>query len=310
MRNIISMDTVQIEITNACPNRCGNCTRFVGHHKKPFFMDMDFFKQAVDSMVSYPKMTGMMGGEPLLHPNFEEMCEYLHSKIPPERTGLWTCFPKGYERYREVIVKTFGNIFLNDHTRADIMHKPILVSPAELPMHDWQKWHIIECCWAQHSWSASINPNGAFFCEIAASISMLLDKKTDKNGNWIGWKVEPGWWTRSTLHFHEQIKQFCTTCGLAMPLRKRASTDEIDDISPYWLNKLKDRSPKVQAGKYELHDLQLCNDERPLAAYKDPHYRDKIAARYGMFLMVNERSFQTAYLSKKWKGVPCETAST
>ena len=72
MRPLLNMDTIQLEITNACPNRCGNCTRFVGHHPKPFFMDFEFFKKAVDSMVTYPKMTGIMGGEPLLHPDFEK----------------------------------------------------------------------------------------------------------------------------------------------------------------------------------------------------------------------------------------------
>lgn len=300
MRPLLNMDTIQIEITNACLNRCGNCTRGVGHHEKPYFMDFEQFKTAVDSMVAYPKMTGMMGGEPLLHPDFEKMCKYLHSKIPPERCGLWTCFPAGFEHYREVIVETFGNIFLNDHTRDDVMHSPVLVSSNELPLEEWQKWFAIDSCWAQMSWSASINPYGAYFCEIAASLAMLLGKTHDENGVEIAWKVEPGWWTRVPMHFTHQIKEFCGLCGLAMPLKKRASVDGIDDISPKMLERIKNTSPKIKAGKYQAHDLQLMRDDRPYASYKDPQYRDVIAARYGIFLMNNGMNFQQPYLKKNW----------
>jgi len=301
VRPLLNMDTIQIEITNSCVFKCGNCTRFVGHHKKPFFMDFEFFKKAVDSMVGYPKMTGIMGGEPLLHPDFEKMCNYLHSKIPPKQCGLWTTFPEGYEDYREVIVQTFGNIFLNDHTRDDVMHSPVLVSADELNLEEWNKWFVIDSCWAQLSWSASINPNGAFFCEIAASLSMLLDKKYGSDGKEIGWKVEPGWWKRVPMHYTRQMKEFCGLCGCAMPLKKRASVEGIDDISPKMLERLKNTSPKIKAGKYEVHNLQFCQDQRPMASYKETHYRDKIAKRYGMFLMLNDLCFQQPYLFQNWK---------
>ena len=297
----MDMDTIQIEITNACIYQCSNCTRFVGHHKKPFFMDFEFFKKSVDSMERYSKMTGIMGGEPLLHPDFEKMCEYLHSKIPPERCGLWSCFPNGYEKYREVIVKTFKHVFVNDHTRDDVLHAPILVEPGELPIEEWNRWYIIDKCWAQHSWSASINPYGAYFCEIAASLAILLEKKYDFKGEEIAWKVEPGWWTRVPMHFTNQMKEFCSICGLAMPLMKRFSIDKVDDISPHWLARLKDTSPRVRAGKYEIHDLKFANDCRQMATYKDLDYRDRIARRYGMFLEVNEMGFWQPYLLRKWK---------
>ena len=310
MKNIIHNDTIQIEITNSCINQCGNCTRFVGHHKKPFFMDLRYFKKAVDSLVDFPKATGfpgahfvgVMGGEPLLHPDFEEMCEYLHSKVEPARAGLWTCFPDGYESYREVIVKTFGNIFLNDHTRSDVMHSPILVSSGEVKMEEWHKWYMIDNCWMQHSWSASINPYGAYFCEIAASLAILLGKEYSSTGKKIAWDIEPGWWTRTQRLYHDQVKEFCHLCGGALPLGKRCSIDEIDDVSPGMLELLKDTSPKVKAGKYKVHDMQPHHDDRAMASYKDENYRNKIAERYGIFLMGNELCFQTPYLSKKWKG--------
>jgi hypothetical protein len=253
-------------------------------------------------MVGYPKMTGMMGGEPLMHPEFEKFCNYLHSKIPPTQTGLWTCFPRGKEHYREVIVETFGNIFLNDHSRDDVLHHPFLVASGELEIQEWMKWYLIDRCFFQHSWSASINPHGAFFCEMAASLSMLLDIHDN------AWKVEPQWWTRSTKDYREQMETFCLLCGGAMPLRRRSSVERIDDISPKMLERIKEHSEKIKKGEYEIHDLKTCcQDTRPLAAYKDESYRDKIAARYGMFLMVNDLQFQSPYLMQSWNKKEEET---
>lgn len=128
MINMREMDTIQLEVTNACIYNCSNCTRFVGHHKKPFFISFENFKNGIDSLIEFPKIIGITGGEPLLHPLFKEFCEYAISKIPKNRLGLWTTLPKGYEHYREIICNTFGHIFINDHSRNDIYHHPALVA--------------------------------------------------------------------------------------------------------------------------------------------------------------------------------------
>ncbi len=192
MRPLADMDTIQIEITNYCHNICSNCTRLCGHHPKPYFMDLDDFAKAVKSMAGFQRMVGVMGGEPLYHPDFEKMCRYIGKRFPPEQLGLWTCFPEGKEHYREIIVKTFGHIFLNDQSRPDILHGPVLVASSEIPGKESSKWYHIDKCWVQNAWSASINPHGAFFCEIAAALSMVLD-----DGKPIqSWDVEPGWWEK------------------------------------------------------------------------------------------------------------------
>lgn len=295
MRPILDMETAQIEITNACHNTCSNCTRLCGHHAKPYFMPLNEVKKAIDSMQRFPKMTGIMGGEPLLHPNFMEICKYMQKRIPKERCGLWTCLPPGKEHFREVIVETFGNIFINDHTRDDILHAPILVASEEIPLPEREKDYLIDKCWVQNTWSACINPKGAWFCEVAGALAMLLDV------NDLAWPVESDWWTRSPQHYIEQM-QMCKLCGAAMPLLKRYSIEGRDDISPKMLERIKETSHKVKQGKYVVYDTtQMYDDQRPTATYKDQPYRDAIAFKYGMFLMVNESSYLTPYLIKSWK---------
>ena len=295
MRSILNMDNIQIEWTTRCTRACSNCTRFVGH-KPAWDMSFDQFQEAIDSMDGYQRIVGAMGGDPILHPEFERFCEYQRKKIPKEKSGLWTCLPKGKEHYRETIAKTFGHVFINDHTRNDIYHAPILVSAEEVIPNKQQMFHAIDQCWLQNSWSASVNPNGAFFCEIAAAMSLLFEDSPK------GWPVEPGWWWRTPKDFTEQIEFFCPRCGVAMPLPRRQSTDGRDDISPMNLARLKGRSKKIDKGQYVLSNCQPVPAPalEKMAAYKDMEYRQRIADSYGMFLMPNQHGFLTPMLKKNF----------
>ena len=141
MRSPKDMNIIQIDITNACPHSCSNCTRFCGHHRKPFFMDFETFKQAVDSLKDFPRVVGMMGGEPTLHPQFEkfanylrggrvgniryllmrepitDMLTYIHKNLlgVNSKLGLWCSLNEGYYKHFETINDTFPTQFLNDH---------------------------------------------------------------------------------------------------------------------------------------------------------------------------------------------------
>jgi hypothetical protein len=128
MRAISDMQVILIEITNACHLSCSNCTRFCGHHPKPFFMDMPTFRQAVDSLVDFPGMVGIMGGEPLLHRDFVEMASYLRQRIrAKQRRGLWSTIPPRKASYGPLIRDVFGHLNLNDHSVNTILHQPVLV---------------------------------------------------------------------------------------------------------------------------------------------------------------------------------------
>ncbi|MFI3175808.1 MAG: radical SAM protein, partial [Bacillota bacterium] len=85
MKSPKDMNIIQIDITNACIHECSNCTRFCGHHKKPYFMDLDMVKKAIDSLDDFDGIIGIMGGEPTLHPQFEEITLYLAAKYTPEK---------------------------------------------------------------------------------------------------------------------------------------------------------------------------------------------------------------------------------
>lgn len=273
MRSPSTMSVLQIELTNACPHNCSNCTRMCGHHKKPFFMSWDIFKQAVLSLEGFQGMAGIMGGEPTLHPEFEKFTRYLvdnfGSKEPIIRgrkpitdfskycsqelltpvkngRGLWSSVGKNYYKHFEVIQESFHYQVLNEHHHSGT-HQAVLVSRKDAGISNKQWPEIRDACWLQNNWSASITPKGAFFCEVAAAMDMLFDGPG-------GWPIEKGWWRRTPNEFGEQLK-WCEYCGFAFKGPLSEAREEYDDVSPSLYKMLKKiDSPKLKRGEIKLFE--------------------------------------------------------
>ena len=266
MKSPADMKIIQIDITNACTKKCSNCTRFCGNHRKPFMMDFDTFKRAVDSLQGFPGIVGIMGGEPTLHPQFEEFVSYFASKFGKRgildnarapitnfnahivgnvfdidnsnQRGLWSVLGKRYYEHFELIQETFGYQVVNDHASPSD-HAALLITRKELGIPDEEWIPMRDNCWIQNRWSASIHPKGAFFCEVAAA----LDQTFDGPG---GWEIEPGWWKRKPEDFKEQL-ELCEMCSACLKVPTRNANDEIDDVSPLMYEKLVQiRSPKIK----------------------------------------------------------------
>ncbi len=300
MRSPADMEFIQIDITNACNMRCSNCTRFCGNHKKPFFMDFETFRRAVDSMDGFDGVTGIIGGEPTLHPEFERFAEYMQKKfgkpsggnalLYPQKdfirsiharefesgllrerpvgshfvkkhgAGLWSNMSRTYRKYYEVIQDTFSVQYLNDHLNPSY-HQPGLFSRKDLNIPDDEWVKLRDKCWIQNTWSAAITPKGAFFCEIAGALDMLFDGPG-------GWKIEPGWWKRKPEDFADQL-HWCELCGFALEGRTftRDSQEEIDDVSPRLYELLKNTcSPKLKSGQInpvKITEGVIDDDSKP-----------------------------------------------
>lgn len=245
-------------------------------------MDFDTFKRAVDSMDGFEGVTGIIGGEPTLHPEFERFARYMREKygepsgddrmLYPQKdfihcvhlrefdsekvreradgsrymkkhgAGLWSNMSGTYRRYYEVIQDTFSVQYLNDHLNPSY-HQPGLFSRRDLGIPDDEWIKLRDKCWIQNTWSATITPKGAFFCEIAGALDMLFDGPG-------GWKIEPGWWKRKPEDFADQL-HWCEICGFALEGRTftHDSQEETDDVSPTVYEMLKDiGSPKLKSG--------------------------------------------------------------
>ncbi len=300
MRSPADMTTIQIDITNACNKRCSNCTRFCGNHEKTFFMNYETFQRALESLDGFDGIVGIIGGEPTLHPEFERFAWLLKEKfgapkgeetlLYPQKdfihgihqrefmseilrecpdgrhymkkhgAGLWSNMSETYQKYYEVIQDTFSVQYLNDHLNPSY-HQPGLFSRKDLGIPDEEWIPMRDRCWMQNTWSATITPKGAFFCEVAGALDMLFDGPG-------GWKIEPGWWKRTPEEFEDQL-HWCEICGFALEGRTftRDSQEETDDVSPSVFEMLKQTaSPKLRSGHINLvkiHDGVIDMSSRP-----------------------------------------------
>lgn len=316
MRLPKDMGIIQIEVTNACMKKCSNCTRFCGHHKKPFFMDFETFKRSVDSLIGFEGTIGIMGGEPTLHPEFDRFMDYLYEKMPecykkkenvfihPQKDylvavhdqegrhtiarncgtgmtvqgcGLWSAMPKTYKKHYEKINDVFNYMAVNDHTNV-MYHQPALITRKELGISDEEWIKLRNNCWVNQLWSASITPKGAFFCEIAAALDMLFDGPG-------GWKIEPGWWKCGEKALQEQM-HWCELCGMALNTFTRDANEEMDDISPVLYEMLqKVGDPKLGTDHVNILDIRngIITDESKAKGKLGEgglHYTDSYFSRY------------------------------
>lgn len=285
--------TIQIDITNACPHQCSNCTRFCGWHEKSFFMDEPTFRKAVESLKDFPGMVGIIGGEPTLHPEFEKFVNILLENTPndelpkqlivPEddmntfrekylsdlehsKRGLYSCLGPGYKKHFNLINRAFRYQCLNDHKNVG-EHQALLLPRKELGIPDDEWIQLRDNCWIQTKWSASITPKGAFFCEVAAALDMLFDGPG-------GWPIEPGWWLRRPSEFGKQL-DWCEYCSGCLPVPGKPGQDEVDIISPEMAEKLGNRNaPKAKQHRYEIftqEDFKHCDCK--MNEVSDPYIR-------------------------------------
>lgn len=259
-------------------------------------MTMPEFVKVVESLKGFPRMVGIIGGEPVLSPFFSEQCKVLRDNFPRDQVGLWSVFPPGekYAKYRDDICDTFGNILLNDHSRADIMHAPILVAAGEHFKNKKDLYLAADSCWVQNAWSPGITPKGAFFCEVAAELDQLFDGPG-------GWDVsEPEWWKRTPKDYTDQIERSCSKCGACLPLARKPSQDEVCEVSEGNAELLRGKSRKVDQGRVNIQKVGEFKFDSglgegaslyPNQVYKREEYRQGIAARYGITLVMNKQGY-------------------
>jgi len=264
---------IQIDVTNACPRRCSNCTRLLAHARQRWDMSVDDFARAVEALADFPaesppdrrdrrKVIGIIGGEPLLHPRFPGLCEIMIEAIPEMRhRGLWTGMRYENHPHRAAVERLIGprpspeetpdesRGYLNQnlHER-ECFHQPVLVAVQDVVSDEGARWELIDRCPLQEEWSSAITPKGFFFCEVAAAMDLVFDGPG-------GLPVTPDCWRHDLAAYREQIERWCPRCGVCLPLEGRRDRERIDDVSRSNLEALRRLgSPRIRAGRYALFE--------------------------------------------------------
>ncbi len=194
-------------------------------------MDLETIENALDSLEGFQQYIGIMGGEPTKHPDFSEICKLIQKKVPKGKRRLHTSGYK-WNQYRSIIRKTFGvQVDYNDHKDLSQKHHPMLIAVEDVVPNLKIADKLIDACWVDQRWSASINPKGCFFCEIAAAQDMLFEGPG-------GMPIQKGWWDKPSQFFADQRKRYCYRCGACVPFYPVFVKENKDYVSMRNFNRL------------------------------------------------------------------------
>ena len=256
---------IQIVVTHACPFKCSHCSQMVPHQHNNNTMSLDEIENALYTLRDYPGHIGLFGGEPTIHPNFEEICKLYQKYIPVKaRRELWT-MGYNFDRYRNLIDETFYPelVAYNEHEESQpCWHQPVNIAVDEvfngevtgcICKDDAIMETVINNCWVDRRWSAAITKHGAFFCEIAAARAMILGVK--------GVPVIDGWWKEPESTFKYQ-KGMCYMCSACLPMEAKPNdSQEYDDVSILNNIELKIKnSPWASNGKTHIVSMDKIRD--------------------------------------------------
>jgi len=233
---------LQIWVTRACDKACFGCTQGSNLGGKPGMMTPNQFADACDSLKDYWGVVGMFGGNPAIHPQFDELCAIMRDKIPYTQRGLWcnNLMGKG-EHARITFNPEVSNLnvhmdaeahaeFLRDWPEAanivkgltgDSRHSPPYVSMRDVVPDEEERWRLISTCDVNRLWSAIIcifrGELRGYFCEIAGAQAMLRQGDPEYPDLGIPVSANKGWWKEGPESFADQVTFHCHRCGI--PLR-------------------------------------------------------------------------------------------
>jgi hypothetical protein len=250
----------QIDITNVCPEACLYCDRYVRHIRKDqhFFMPIKEVEKALDSLEGWPGKIGIIGGEPTIHPQFVEICELIRDRGLRNKSQLFTIGGKKYEKNLQVIEEAFFHISCNPHTPEQknvCLVQPITVAIQDVVENAEYRAKLIDECWVQRTWCPTIGPKGAFFCEIAYALDVILDGPG-------GYPIKPDWWRKTPREFKDQIDRYCKYCGMPVPMERELLKEKREKITPGLYNLFKQHNlPRLSTDDVTIFDRKFTIKE-------------------------------------------------
>jgi len=194
----------------------------------------------------WPNRIGIIGGEPTLHPEFEQICKLLLKRGPRSRYGLWTYGGKKFDEHKGLIDKTFGLLAYNEHNENQqntCRHQPATVAIGEAVPDKTLRDKLIDNCWVQLNWCPSIAQDKTYFCEVAYGIDRLFEMNA-------GWDIDYNWFVKHPGAFDDQVHSYCHLCGMAVPMERQLLGDKKELITPGILERMKDNELKFTGDKW------------------------------------------------------------
>lgn len=266
MLKLISEDTLHlnnkffsINVTNVCNLSCSGCNQLCGLYpkEKNWFISIEDFKFSIECFREYIKINwarkdypkenkycGLYGGEPTLHPSFEEIISILHENddlpfciytngrtfldqlkeidlspcygrdIMPQIMKLNLTRSSNFEVLQKFPVHEKNIAYRIDLKTKDVMRKfvPTLCAPCDIQSNNLSKNDFVKqakkVCFQWNNCENVIYNGKAYACHLAAAMDLMF-----YNGE-NGWKInDKKPFLKTKKEIDEQLSNFCYRCG-------------------------------------------------------------------------------------------------
>jgi len=202
-----------LPITNACNKICGGCNEMCGlfSKEKIWFLTLEEIERYINLIKNYKKELTIIGGEPTVHPQWNEIVEilYKHNDI---KFRVNTNGRLGHKPF-EIPNRDAKNVkyFVDTHPEEQTFFPGFIAAQDVLRIEDpkfyWEKAKNDCPIWSLEG--ASIYNNKAYFCENAAAFDWMYNN--GKNGWIIENDKNP--FDKTEREISSQAEKFCYRCG-------------------------------------------------------------------------------------------------
>lgn len=248
-----------INITNACNLSCGGCNQLCGlfPKEKIWFISINQLKDSIEGFIEYKKQNwnrsdykeenkfcGLYGGEPTIHPKFQEILEILYSyeEMPFCIYTNGRTFKKEMNLIditvhtsREISYQTM-KLDMKRESKFKVLHQfhtheknvayridfknqdfrskfnPVLCAPFDIDPNKSKKQYVEQAkkvCYQWNNCEHSIYNGKAYACHLAAAMDHMFYNSVN------GWDLEKGKnpFDKSEKKINKQLENFCYRCG-------------------------------------------------------------------------------------------------
>lgn len=205
---IPNMKRLEIDITYECNLRCNGCCRSCAQAPEKLHMDIETIKkflQETETLGIQWESVHILGGEPTLHPQFQEIMALLDEwfKERSPSTDLKVISNGHGDKVRTELEKIpkywLYNTSFKESLNTDYF-EPFNLAPIDLP--GWENEDFQKGCWITQDSGIGLTPFGYFHCAIAGGIERIM-----KLGKGF-YKIPQHPWEFLTL-----MRTYCQYCG-------------------------------------------------------------------------------------------------
>lgn len=224
----LSKRNVNIMITNLCNLSCGGCCQGCGLLPKKELWSIEPIEldEIINKLKPYRKTMGIFGGEPTVHPKFNEILEilYNHSDIHFYITT------NGIIKMEDKNNVHYAITDKDELIQQGCKFEPCLVAPIDLlkvknKEFYWNRVQKTRCPWTDSKTCASyIGKSGKFYiCGPGGAIDESTGAKN-------GWDINKNPFDKTNEEIMAQGKEMCYKCGYCFTQKEREKFGIVQEI--------------------------------------------------------------------------------